>query len=158
MIFYHYTAREYLDAILREGLTKGDVPMSSAAGYLAEGVNAVWFTTSREPSGHGLGEARPLTEQESRLAGIAPGARWPDKRAVRITVKMPKDKLKHWPSYARKRLEPRFYDRLSMAGGGEKKARTWYLSFSPIPPNMFAAVDLRGDDGGWHETDLLIAQ
>ena len=35
------TAREYLERIMREGLTKGDVPMSNSGKYKAEGVNAV---------------------------------------------------------------------------------------------------------------------
>lgn len=149
MIFYHYTALEYLDSIMREGLTKGDVPMSSATAYQAEGVNAVWLTTSDNATGHGLSDARFATEEECRLLGVPLGARFPDKRAVRITIKMPKDKLKHWPSYARKRIAPRVYDALSKAGGGEHKARTWYLSFAPIPPQQFAAVEVRGEDGSW---------
>ena len=75
MIFYHYTAREYLAAILRDGMTKGDVPLSNAATYQAEGVNAVWFTTSAIAAGHGLGEARFATQEECRmLARPADGA------------------------------------------------------------------------------------
>lgn len=149
MILYHYTAREYLDAILREGLTKGDVPLSNTATYQAEGVNAVWFTTSDNAAGHGLGEARFATEEECRLLGVPIGARFPDKRAVRITVKIPKDKLKHWPSYARKRIEPRLYKTLADIGGGERVAKTWYISTQPIPPEMFAAIEVRGADGIW---------
>ena len=152
MIFYHYTAREYLDSILREGLTKGDVPLLNTATYQAEGVNAVWLTTSRDPSGHGLGDgARPLTREECRMLGVPLGARFPDKRAVRITVKMPKDRLKHWPSYARKRIDPRLYNTLSDIGGGERVAKTWYISFQPIPPEMFSTVEVRGEDGKWQE-------
>lgn len=150
MIFYHYTAREYLEKIMREGLTKGDVPMSNTTKYQAEGVNAVWFTTSGSAAEHGLGDgARLLTEEECRMIGAPLGARFPDKRAVRITVKMPKDKLKHWPAYARKRLDPRFYASLSAAGGGERLAKTWYLSFHPISPDQFDRVEIRGEDGKW---------
>ena len=124
LIFYHYTAAEYLEAILRDGLTQGDIPMSATATYQAEGVNAVWFTTSGNAAGHGLSDTRHATKEECRLLGVPLGARFLDKRAVRITVKMPKDKLKHWPTYARKRLDPRFYAGLSAAGGGERSAKT----------------------------------
>lgn len=147
MIFYHYTALETLDSVLREGLTKGDVPITATADPQADGVNAGWFTTSHDPSGHGLGEARPLTDEERRLIGAPPGSRWKNKRAVRITVKMPLSKLKHWPSFARKHVDPACYRRLSEVGGGKAKAKTWYLSFNSIPPEMFAAVDLQTTDG-----------
>ena len=63
---------------------------------------------------------------------------------------MPKDKLKHWPAFARKRLDPHLYANLSAAGGGERLAKTWYLSFQPIPPDQFARVEIRGEDDLWH--------
>ena len=69
LIFYHYTAAEYLERIMREGLTKGDVPMSNSGKYQAEGVNAVWFTTSGSAAGHGLSDARYATEEECSLLG-----------------------------------------------------------------------------------------
>ncbi len=64
MILYHYTAREYLERIRREGLTTGEVPLSPS-----HILNGVWFTTDPDPGGHGL-------------TGIL------NKRAVRITVKI----------------------------------------------------------------------
>jgi hypothetical protein len=50
MILYHFTGLEYLDAIMEDGLSKGDVPTSAT-----EGKTGVWFTTDQDPAGHGLG-------------------------------------------------------------------------------------------------------
>ena len=140
---------------MREGLTKGDVPMSNSGKYQAEGVNAVWFTTSGSAAGHGLSDARYATEEECSLLGVPLGARFPNKRAVRITVKMPIDKLKHWPAFARKRLDPRLYANLSAAGGGERLAKTWHLSFQPIPPEQFAKVERRSATG-WEDVSAIL--
>lgn len=51
MILYHYTYREALSSILKQGLNRGEVPLSQHA---ADCLNAVWFTTDGTPNGHGL--------------------------------------------------------------------------------------------------------
>ena len=37
MILYHFTGQEYLDAILEDGLSMGDVPTSATEGKRAYG-------------------------------------------------------------------------------------------------------------------------
>jgi hypothetical protein len=143
MIFYHFTAREYLDAIQGEGLTKGDVPLTATTG-----VNAVWLTTDKNPAGHGLSDGGELT-CEMRVAyqkcfGVMPreGDRFPNKRAVRITVLVSSTdrNLYHWPKWGRKRLHPQYYEVLNKTGGG--KTKTWWLYFGTIPPSCFHSVEL----------------
>jgi hypothetical protein len=148
MILYHFTAAEYLDVIQRDGLSKGDVPLAKT-----QGINAVWLTTDSEPEGHGLTDGHVLTADERAAWGRVfgrepppPGARFPNKRAVRITVKIPSsDKsLVHWPRWARKRLEPSWYDALNRTASGGRKGqeRTWWLYFGVISPDRFAAVEI----------------
>lgn len=78
MLLYHYTATEYLDSILKDGLTRGEVPISPT-----EVLSGVWLTGDISPRGHGLTDGRPLTDREKAFFGIATRkpARFPDKRA-----------------------------------------------------------------------------
>jgi hypothetical protein len=48
-MLYHFTARELLPGIARDGLSRGQVPLSPR-----QAINAVWLTTDGDPSGHGL--------------------------------------------------------------------------------------------------------
>ena len=61
MILYHFTAEEYLDSILSAGLTRGEVPLSAT-----DVLNAVWLTSDRNPSGHGLTNGGVLSAEERR--------------------------------------------------------------------------------------------
>ena len=67
MLLYHFTALEYLEAIQREGLTKGEAPLSRT-----EALNAVNLTTSKHTDGHGLGEARDLTAVIDSVPMLSP--------------------------------------------------------------------------------------
>ena len=146
MLLYHFTAAEYIEQIKVEGLTRGDVPTS-----LTEGVNAVWLTNDRNPLGHGLSDAHVLTAEErsmvERLTGQRPpeNARYPNKRAYRITVKVPRGDraLVPWPKWGRKRLAADWYETLSDIGRGKHK--TWYLYFGTIPPDWFTSIDQLSD-------------
>ena len=115
MILCHYTANEYLLSILEIGITIGDVPLTPTGGF-----NAPWLTSDCDPSGHGLSSY---------------------KRAVRITVKIPPNdlRLKWWPKFARKRVEPSWYDALDRAGGG--KSESWYIYRGIIPPSWFLSIE-----------------
>ncbi len=90
MLLYHFTAVEYIEQIKAEGLTRGDVPTSQT-----EGLNAVWLTSDRNPGGHGLTDGHVLTASErdqmeiSTGQHIPEGARFPNKRAYRIAIKIP---------------------------------------------------------------------
>lgn len=148
MILYHFTASELLESIMREGLSRGDVPTNVTGG-----TKAVWFTTSRDGTGHGLGEPRLLTDEErASLLRIKGGALFSgdiwflDKRAVRIEVRIPSSDraLRRWLPWAKKHVEPRFLEALIETGGGKRKAETWYLYFGTIEPSRFALVEVNG--------------
>lgn len=137
MLLYHYTAKEYLPLILAEGLTRGDVPTSPT-----EGMNAVWLTSDSAADGHGLTDGRELTDREKQMAGIAPtqSARFPNKRAIRLQVRIPQGdrNLMVWSKWARKRLNPDWYRILDEAGGG--KSQSWYLYWGTVPPAWIAGI------------------
>jgi hypothetical protein len=123
MILYHYTALEYLDAIMEEGLSKGDVPTSAEGGK-----TGVWLTTNRDSGGHGLSDGEQL----------ASGHRVANKRAIRIAVTVPSSdrRLVSWMKWGRKHCEANFFDCLNRGGGG--KHRTWYIYFGVIEPSRFS--------------------
>jgi len=139
MILYHYTAVEYLDAIRREGLTLGDIPISPT-----EAQNAVWLTTSRDSAGHGLTEERQLTIHEKRLLGhpIDSDKRFPNKRRIRIAVRiLASDKrLVKWRIWSAKRIDAKWRKRLEDTAGGAEKAKTWWLYWDTISPSQFVEV------------------
>ena len=99
MRLYHYTATEHLPYILWEGLRKGEVPIT-----FRRVRNAVWFTSDTDPSGHGLSDNHILTSAEKAIMGVPAHihARFPDKRAVRITVDIDDSdpKLSKWTPWA----------------------------------------------------------
>jgi hypothetical protein len=127
VILHHFTGVEYLDAIMEEGLSRGDVPTAEHASR-----NGVWFTTDCEPSGHGLSD----------------GEMWPDgfrtanKRAIRIKVKIRSSDrhLVPWMKWGRKHCDPTLFERLNRSGGG--KCETWFVYFGIITPDRFADVEL----------------
>jgi hypothetical protein len=114
-----------------------------------------------KPKGHGLIDGRPLTEQERfveyQRRGFMPpeGARFPNKRAVRIAVLIPSSdrNLYHWPKWGRKRLAPDWYERMDRIGGG--KSKTWWVYFGQIPPTSFRrsrfSLNCPPDQLGQHE-------
>jgi hypothetical protein len=123
-------------------------------------MNAVWLTCDRSPAGHGLTDGRELTPEEKRSQGHAPweSARFPDKRAIRLTVELNDQDvaLVRWPRWARGRLSTTWYDRLNRTGG---KARTWFLYWGVIPPDRIVeGFDLRSDcplPDDWREAQAL---
>ena len=143
MLLYHFTAKEYLPAIAAGGLTLGEVPLSPS-----KILNAVWLTTDGMADGHGLSDGRDLTDREKLNAGIplTSNARFANKRALRLTVRIPRGdrNLVGWTAWGRRRLAPDWFDRLSSTGGG--KHRTWFLYWGVIPPEWIQEVrDLTTD-------------
>ncbi|MGA1852636.1 hypothetical protein VH570_17525 [Sphingobium sp. HT1-2] len=144
MLLYHYTSASRIASIYESGLNKGEVPLTQNTA-----LNGVWLTTDSSPSGHGLGEARLFTEAERlsvfQRTGMMPpqDQHWDNKREVRITIKLPSNNpnLSRWSKWGRKNLERNWYDALSVAGGGEQKAKTWWVYWGVITPDMFVAVD-----------------
>jgi hypothetical protein len=147
MLFYHFTAEEYLASILEHGLIKGELPINQR-----DVVNVVNLTSDKNPNGHGLTDGRALTEAEKlflRQEGkhVSEDARFPNKRAIRITVKLPKSSVKQWLPWARKKLDHSWLDTMVEAGGGLRKARTWWFSLQPIPTKTFIKIE-RFDGAG----------
>lgn len=149
MILYHFTCWEHLPAILKEGLTRGDVPTSAT-----EGVTAVWLTTDETPLGHGLSDGGQLPREEVEelyRMGKVPSpdviVETADKTEIRIAVEISSlsSRLKKWDKWAKKRLDPHWLNTLHQADG--EAFETWWLHFGTIPPNKFAAVEVRGPNG-----------
>jgi len=144
MILYHFTCVEYLESIRREGLNRGDVP-TRFKGPLFE-TTAVWFTTDPKPEGHGLYEAKILTDEDRRsyleVFGDLPaeGSRYFNKKAVRITVIIPSNdrRLVRWLTWGHKHCEPGLYDALSKGN----RHKTWWLYFGTVAPDQFCAIDV----------------
>jgi hypothetical protein len=117
MILYHFTGLEYLDAIMEDGLSKGDVPTSAT-----EGKTGVWFTTDQDSAGHGLGVEMDLPN----------GRRVANKRAVRITVSIPSSdrKLMPWMKWGRKHCNPEMFAGLNRSGEANANRGTSTLARS----------------------------
>jgi hypothetical protein len=163
MLLYHFTAIELLDSILENGLNRGDVAITPRG----VGINAVWLTSDLKPAGHGLTQERKLTDAERELLfqihGTRPsaGAKLPNKRAIRITVKLRSNdpSLKKWLKWAAKRIDKSWLNVLNRNPDGDIKRhpRTWYLCFRTIEPHEFVAVEhLRdgvptGPAAIWHD-------
>lgn len=149
LIFYHFTSRDNLPSIERQGLNQGDV----AIAMDEPGLNAVWLTTDRRPRGHGL-EASVIPEDrraEYRRAyarafgrelpedfSVAPG-----KLEVRIAVKLRDSdrQLKRWLPWSQGRVDPTLRQELIESGGGKRVAETWRIYFGVIHPRDFIKID-----------------
>ncbi len=152
MLFHHYTSHLALRSILRDGLDRGEAPLAPDRW-----LKAVNLTTSRSPHGHGLDAAGFVwTKEASDKVHAATGQRIPpgtvnlNKRAVRIDVRIPMSdrRLQKWVPWARKRLDPAFFDMMVRGGGGGMaSAKTWWLYWGVIPPDAFVdLVVLEPDD------------
>lgn len=163
MILFHYTAESLLGNIMHEGLTRGDVPTAFIGG-----TNAIWFTTDRDPSGHGLSEEREITPEERAMVEQINGRRCPpgpiwmlDKRKARIEVIIPTrdPKLVFWLPWARKNVQPEFLKGMIESGGGKAKAKSWFIYRGRVAPEQFRSVAMRDETGAYQpiETTQAIA-
>ena len=137
MLLYHFTAREWIASIMAEGLTKGQVPVTPTSS-----LNAVWLTDDKNASGHGLTDGYVLSPEQCVRMGVPSnqGFRFPNKRAIRITVVIPRGDraLVSWTSWGRKRLTADWYATLDSVGGN--KSRSWFLYWEIIPPEWIREV------------------
>jgi hypothetical protein len=144
MILYHFTALEHLESIRAQGLTRGLLPLSP------DNVrNAVWLTSDKESAGHGLADGEPMPAAFLRHHNLPANLTFYDKRAIRITVVWPSDNVTPWLPWARKRLDPAWLEILNKEGGGLTKAKTWFISFSPIPPSAFRSIEILHESCGF---------
>src|SRR5262249_39935906 len=112
MILYHFTAKESIAPIVREGLNRGKVPLSLMPGDDATGL--VSLTTEASGAGNTLVRRddcpRPLTAEERANVILDTGVEPPadavmgDWTGSRITVKIPSSdrRLVRWSKFARK--------------------------------------------------------
>lgn len=154
MKLYHFTCEDYIASILREGLTRGDIPLSPTTGG-----NAVWFTTSSSPEGHGLGSEgieviTALTQHLFRtpagdLCPIGTPIHRPDKSKIRITVVIRAQfnkRLMDWLTFAKKRrIERKWLSALH----DDCRPETWWLHIAPVAPELFRAVEVRTMSGDY---------
>jgi hypothetical protein len=122
MRLYHYTALLYLPDIMREGLTRGEVPLD-LRGVL----------TGTSPSHPNLtGSANPAGQDRARGSAL-------DKTKVRITVDVPDGDplLVRWLDLCRQHRTPRdLIRRLDRHGQG----KFWWIYRGVIAPDWFDAV------------------
>lgn len=121
---YHYTALLNLPSILREGITKGEVPVSPRRV-----MNAPNLTACRDGS------------KQSWVNGSVV-----DKRKVRLTVSVPGGdaNLEPWPiTCARLSIAPRWRRVLDPEGHG----KNWRIYWGVVPPAWIAAVEILGPAG-----------
>ena len=148
MILYHFTCEQHLDRILRDGLTRGDVPTS-----VTDGRNGVWFTTSPAPQGHGVfadgAVSREIRAETAKLIGrvVPEGSKYADKTAARIEVVISSHdpRLVSWAKWGRKHCEISMFSALNRTG---PEWKTWFIYFGTIPADRFGSVLLNGKLGG----------
>ena len=143
MQLYHFTTRHYLDLILQEGITKGEVQIT-----WRRTITAPWLTQNPNPADQVWAHDRErlITDQErQRMYDIdrvmpPPGSIWPNKREVRLTVEIPDgdDNLFRWPDFARLHGVKRSVARKIQKTGGDWK--DWYLYDGKIPPEWIVEV------------------
>lgn len=160
MLLYHYTAVQRLEAICREGITKGELPLSQTNAP----KGFPWFTTDSSSAGHGVPAAGELTREmivQRKRLGLLPADTPEDvplqtlsKRTARITVRIPSTDrdLVHWMTWGAKHLDRAWFETLNRAGGdseSKSRAKTWYFTRRPVLPHEFVAVERLGEDGRW---------
>jgi len=141
--FYHFTSTFYLPWILREGITRGDVPLSETVS-----TNGAWLT--HEGRGH-----RQRYNRHSRI--IIDGVeKVHNKAEIRLTIDPVLDALVlPWAEVVRRLLvDPAYASGLNQAGN--ESGDLWWICFRTIHPSEIVKVerDIRGN-GEWREvTDL----
>jgi hypothetical protein len=160
---YHYTAVSLSEAILSSSIREGHLMHSDGAMT----HNVVWLTTDERPYGHGLTlgseklNASQIAHQERVIGGPLRNARTLDKTQLRIGLELDASSnpgLISFMNYC-KTYESKTFARwmglsciVDMNTVPEKelkrlarvaatKESTWWLSFSPVPPETFISVD-----------------
>lgn len=67
---------------------------------------------------------------------------------MRITVDVANESVFRWLRWSKTNVAPHFRGPLIKSGGGLAKAKTWYVSFQPVLPSQFLAVEIF-EDGRW---------
>ncbi len=120
MKLYHFTNHVWLQRILKEGISRGDVPTTRTGGY-----NAVWLTSQ----------------------GDAAAQKWTQgangKQSVRLTVEMPDNDplLKTWNEVCREHRVSGSWRKILNSTGGNGDAH-WHIYHGTIPPEWIAETTI----------------
>lgn len=129
---YHFTAPGHLPTILEAGflkLTESNV----SPEYDHAGRDVVWLTT--DPV---VGRRHALNDPKFNRPGTLA-----DKTRVRFTVDAP-DAVPWLGSDECKAMDPRWRGIMVETGGGLKAARTWWMSYEPIPSDRWLDIQVDG--------------
>lgn len=125
MRLYHYTAFLYLPEILRDGITRGEVPINPHTRTLAD--NAANLTTSRDA----------LAQQKTWAEGIL------DKTKIRIIVEIQESELMTFGQLKKKySLSKEWLNRIDP----HKEGKHWYYAFGGVKRSQFVRVEIRSEN------------
>lgn len=130
---YHFTRQGYVDPILREGITRGDVPTSPVGGY-----QAPWLTD--DPNAGKQGWVQGGDKTQMRLTVDIPDT-WEDSEGQTYS---PLDYLWRWRDLAEvEEVEDWWLTALDEAAGGGSEH--WYVYKGPegIRPEWISIVEDR---------------
>ncbi len=128
MRLYHFTSLIHLVHIEREGIARGEIPITRD-----DLENGVWFTNQKSPFGTGVSIGSSRTSS---------GGYFADKSSVCITVEISDDDplLKRWPIYAKERcVSTSWYRTLDNAAGGG--SMNFYLYLGTVPLEWIVEVE-----------------
>lgn len=144
MRLHHFTARDHLESILKEGrLRVTESNLSDRRTHA--GPDVVWLTDEPSPDSAAWAEAL-YVDRFGRVARVDPAG----KLAIRITVDVP-DAV-HWPAWARSHgIRNMWYRKLAVAGGDPKR---WWVVERPIWRDEWVSiVDMNTGDELLHDVD-----
>jgi hypothetical protein len=118
---YHFTSRWALPRILREGLLRGDVPVSPSRGFMAP-----WLTSD------------PLWSAQDWQSGSFLG-----KAEVRITVSVDTARLQSWGQIVEKFDVSEVWSDAMVAAGGKRPGAEWFVHMGVVPVRQFTKWELR---------------
>lgn len=121
--FYHFTAKRFVDSIMKEGITRGMMVKSINPVRLIP--NKQWITVN------------PEFEQEwARGTGKLPYQR----NEARLTIEIPLDQISHCKPWTQmKFLVPLVAEDLSRFGDPEN----WHIFQGEIPPTWITQIDFK---------------
>jgi hypothetical protein len=125
---YHFTALTHLPAILREGILRGEVPVTPYTSITT--LNAPNLTTNPNPA-----------DQKCWCGGIL------NKTKVRLTVEMPNDKLTSFRQIKEKyKMKSRWVKLLDPS----YERRHWFFTFGGVSVQQITKIEIF-DDGAYRE-------
>lgn len=129
MILYHFTAKKFLDGIIREGLTKGMIPIFLNDGSLGGFKRGNWLTKNPEFL---------QTWCDPKYSSLPY-----DRSAVRLTFDLPLDfvdsQIHKWTSFAIKNGLSVTASILGKFGDPDN----WFIARGRVSPDFIKTIDLK---------------